>query len=209
MCASCANSADDATAVCEDGRPILKTARLRVALPRAEQADAMLGFVNRNREHLKPWSPPDPAGMYTLEHWQDVVKKSAAAFDAGSGIRFWMTRHDQPNEVIGSIGYSQISRGPFCACVLGYQIDHRFEGQGLMREALDATNRYMFNVQKLHRIGANYRPENVRSGRLLATLGFRIEGYSKNYLFIDGDWRDHILTSLTSGGFDAGWIKTG
>lgn len=209
MCVSCANSAEDDSTTCVGGKVALTTERLLVALPRAAQAAGMLDFVSRNREHLKPWSPPEPAGMYTLEHWHEVVTKSAAAFDAGSGIRFWMATKDQPDRVIGSIGYSQISRGPFCACVLGYQIDHEFEGQGLMREALSASNRYMFNVQKLHRIGANYRPENVRSGRLLAKLGFRIEGYAKNYLFIDGDWRDHILTSLTSGGFDAGWLKTG
>lgn len=189
--------------------PAISTDRLVMALPRAEQAAAMLDFVQRNREHLAPWSPPAPAGLYTIEHWQQVVIKSAAAFDAGQVIRLWMAPRDQPDTVIGSIGYSQLSRGPFCACVLGYQIDRDHEGRGLMHEALVAANRYMFEQQKLHRIAANYRPENVRSGKLLAKLGFRIEGYARNYLFIDGDWRDHILTSLTSGGFDAGWIRTG
>jgi len=189
--------------------PAISTDRLVMALPRADQAAAMLDFVKRNREHLAPWSPPAPAQLYTIEHWQEVVSKSAAAFDAGQAIRLWMAPRDQPDTVIGSIGYSQISRGPFCACVLGYQIDRGHEGRGLMHEALAAANRYLFEQQKLHRIAANYRPENVRSGKLLAKLGFRIEGYARNYLFIDGDWRDHILTSLTSGGFDAGWMRTG
>lgn len=187
----------------------LSTQRLSLSLPRDSQADAMLAFVTRNREHLKTWSPPEPAGMYTLTHWQDVIAKSAAAFETKSAIRLWLSPVDQPTLVIGSIGYSQISRGPFCACVLGYQIDREYEGRGLMSEALRAANHYMFEQQKLHRIGANYRPENVRSGRLLAKLGFRIEGYAKDYLFIDGAWRDHILTSLTNGGFEAGWIRMG
>jgi ribosomal-protein-alanine N-acetyltransferase len=85
--------------------------------------------------------------------------------------------------------------------VLGYQIDRECEGRGLMSEALRAAIRYMFEDQKLHRIAANYRPENVRSGRLLAKLGFRIEGFAKDYLFIDGAWRDHILTSRVNDQF--------
>lgn len=104
----------------------------------------MLAFVERNREHLKPWNPPEPEGLYTLAHWQAVVAKCASAFDATNAVRFWMAASGEPNRVIGSIGYSQISCGPFWSCVLGYQIDHECEGQGLMSEALRATNRYMF-----------------------------------------------------------------
>lgn len=187
----------------------LATERLIVGLPQPEQAAGMLDFVLRNREHLKPWSPAEPAGVQTLMHWQEVVMSSAAAFDAREKVRFWLAPRDEPGRIIGSIGYSQIARGPFCSCVLGYQIDRECEGQGLMAEALRAANRYMFDQQKLHRIAANYRPENVRSGRLLARLGFRIEGYAKNYLFIDGDWRDHILTALVNSSFDTGWLRSG
>jgi ribosomal-protein-alanine N-acetyltransferase len=45
---------------------------------------------------------------------------------------------------------------------------------------------------------ANYLPENRRSARVLEKLGFRKEGEAKHYLYIDGKWRDHILTSLTN-----------
>lgn len=166
----------------------------------------MLAFVERNREHLSRWNPPEPEGLYTLAHWQGVAVNCALAFDAKSAVRFWVASHEQPQRIIGSIGYSQIARGPFCACVLGYQIDRECEGQGLMAEALRVTNRYMFDELKLHRISANYRPENVRSGRLLAKLGFRIEGFARDYLFIDGAWRDHILTSIANDAFNAGWL---
>ena len=185
----------------------LSTERLFLTLPRDAQAAAMLRFVERNRQHLKPWNPPEPEGLYTLAHWQNIVKNCAVAFDARTAVRFWVATCEQPEQIIGSIGYSQIARGPFCSCVLGYQIDHECEGQGLMLEALRATNRYMFEEQKLHRIAANYRPENVRSGRLLAKLGFRIEGFARDYLFIDGAWRDHILTSIANDAFNPGWLR--
>ncbi len=184
----------------------LQTARLVLATPTAERAAGALDFVQRNAAHLKPWSPPAPPGMETLEHWLGVVESAKQSFANGSLIRLWITPRDDLSRVIGSIGYSQIHRGPFCNAILGYQIDAQCEGQGLMREALEEANRYMFGEQKLHRIAANYRPENTRSGRLLQRLGFHIEGYAKDYLFIDGAWRDHILTSKVNPAFESSWI---
>ena len=52
---------------------VISTARLLLSTPGADQAGAMLDFVTRNREYLKPWNPPEPAGLYSLAHWQDVV----------------------------------------------------------------------------------------------------------------------------------------
>ena len=179
-----------------------------MSLPRKNQALAMLDFVTRNRDHLKSWNPPEPEGLYTLAHWHGVVEKSVVTFNNDTALRLWMSPIDQPDMIIGSIGFSQIFRGPFCSCVLGYQIDRAHEGKGLMRESLREAIRYMFTEQKLHRIAANYRPENIRSGRLLAGLGFRIEGFAKNYLFIDGAWRDHVLTSIANDAFNAGWMQT-
>ncbi len=67
-----------------------------------------------------------------------------------------------------------------------------------MFEALTAAIRYMQRTQHIHRIMANYMPHNQRSGDLLARLGFEKEGYAKDYLLIDGEWRDHVLTALTT-----------
>jgi len=46
-------------------------------------------------------------------------------------------------------------------------------------------------------------PHNARSGRLLERLGFVNEGLAKDYLFIDGAWRDHVLTARLNPAFDA------
>ena len=185
-----------------------RTARLILALPQPGHAAAALDFHVRAWPHLKRWFPPVPPEFDTFAYWQEMVVKAHDAYTHGSAIRLWISPKAAPDKVIGTIGFSQIVRGPFCNCVLGYQIDQAHQGQGLMHEALQASIRHLFSEQKLHRINANYRPENVRSGRLLARLGFHIDGFAKNYLFIDGDWRDHILTSLINDGFQANWIKT-
>lgn len=67
-----------------------------------------------------------------------------------------------------------------------------------MAEILAEALSFAFNTLKLHRIMANYVPTNERSARLLKRLGFAIEGYAKDYLYLDGTWKDHVLTSLTN-----------
>ena len=67
-----------------------------------------------------------------------------------------------------------------------------------MHEGLQLALGYMFQQQQMHRIMANYMPNNLRSGNVLKRLGFEREGYAKDYLRINGQWQDHILTSLLS-----------
>jgi len=45
---------------------------------------------------------------------------------------------------------------------------------------------------------ANFMPHNTRSNAVLRRLGFIVEGYARDYLFVNGTWRDHVLTSLTN-----------
>jgi ribosomal-protein-alanine N-acetyltransferase len=71
-----------------------------------------------------------------------------------------------------------------------------------MHEALTAAIAHVFEVQKLHRVMANYQPDNLASEKLLQRLGFEREGYAMQYLNINGIWADHVLTSLISS--DAG-----
>ena len=108
--------------------------------------------------------------------------------------------------ILGACNYTNIVRGAFHACHLGYQIGREHEGRGLMAEALRATNAFMFEVVALHRVMANFRPENDRSRRLLARLGFVEEGFARDYLYIDGAWRDHVLTSLVNPGYRDEWL---
>ena len=107
-----------------------------------------------------------------------------------------------PGLLIGSVSLSQISRGPFQNAMLGYAIDAAHEGRGLMREALQAVVAHAFSPSfNLHRIQANVRPENRRSVALVKRLGFEDEGLARDYLYIDGAWRDHRMFALRNAAF--------
>jgi ribosomal-protein-alanine N-acetyltransferase len=188
--------------------PELHTERLVVSLARPGMHAAMVRFLERNfASHLARWSPPAEAGFFTEAFWRDRLALSVEEFHGDRAARFVMRpRGEASGEIIGTCNYTNIVRGAFHACHLGYQIAGSQEGRGLMTEALRAANDFMFETLRLHRIMANYRPENERSARVLERLGFVREGLARDYLFIDGAWRDHVLTSLTNPRFDRAWI---
>lgn len=189
--------------------PELATGRLRLVIAQPGLEEPLARFYRENfAGHLDRWSPPMPGDRLEPGYWAKQLPNFAREFEAGTSARWViLAPGGGPEEVVGTNNFTQIARGPFRACVTGYQVARRHEGHGLMFEALTATIDYAFRELRLHRIMANYRPENVRSGRLLERLGFVREGYARRYLFIDGDWRDHVLTSRTNPHFDAAWLR--
>ena len=185
--------------------PELFTARLRIAHVQPGYEGETVDFFDRNRRHFARWDPPAPADFYSTSFWERSIARSIDEFAADRGVRLDLfdAARGPSRVVIGRVGFSQIVRGPFQSCLLGYQIDEAYEGRGLMHEALQAAIAYMFDVKALHRIQANHLPENRRSAALLARLGFVREGLSKDYLFIADAWRDHVLNALINPAFDA------
>jgi ribosomal-protein-alanine N-acetyltransferase len=191
--------------------PELHTERLTLRLARPGMQAAMARFLSENHAgHLDRWSPPAAPAFFTEAFWRERLAVCVDEFHAGRAARFVLQASGPAAAgaaILGTCNYTNIVRGPFQACHLGYQIARAYQGQGLMGEALRATNAYVFGTLRLHRIMANYRPENARSARLLERLGFAREGLARDYLFINGAWCDHVLTSLTHPAYDAGWIE--
>ena len=170
---------------------------------------AMARFLAENFEgHLERWSPPATTAFFTEEFWKERLETAVEDFRAAAAVRFVLQEGDSvEGPIIGTCNYTNIVRGAFLACHLGYQLARSSERRGLMTEALRATNAFVFDAMRLHRIMANFRPENERSARLLDRLGFVREGLARDYLFIDGAWRDHVLTALTNPRFDPAWVE--
>jgi len=174
----------------------LETERLLLRLLEPEEAHLMAGYVSENRAHLEPWEPARLASYYLEEMWKRELLHRQSQFYTGESARLAIFFKEAPQgPMLGVCNFSEIMRGVFRACFLGYSMDHRYQGQGIMYEALNRAVTFMFERFKLHRIMANYMPRNERSGRLLKKLGFTVEGYARDYLKIAGKWEDHILTS--------------
>jgi [ribosomal protein S5]-alanine N-acetyltransferase len=178
--------------------PRLETKRLVLRVGGEEDAAALLDYVVRNRQYHARWEPRVAETFYTLGAQRRVIQRRIEDFACGDAACFLLFDRAAPDRVIGRCNYTEIVRGPFQACYLGYSIDREYEGKGFMAEALRRTLEWVFGELHLHRVMANHRPENERSARLLQRLGFTREGYAKDYLYIDGRWTDHVLTALVN-----------
>jgi [ribosomal protein S5]-alanine N-acetyltransferase len=178
--------------------PLFETDRLRVRLPCREDAGAVARFYGDNRDHLQPWSPTFPPGMFAADFWAAEIERRLADFDAGREVRAFLFGRDDPCRLIGSVTLSQIARGVFQACNLGYALAADAQGHGYMLEAVRGMVAYAFGPLGLHRVMAGYMPRNRRSAAVLRQAGFVVEGYARRYLLIDGRWEDHVLTAITN-----------
>jgi len=175
----------------------ITTPRLLLRASDPALAEAAADFYCRNREAHAAWNPPLPESMFNAEGQRERLADAATAATVGAGIGWWLFAHDDPGFALGQIHFTQVARRAFCNAMLGYAVDAAHEGRGLMREALHAALADAFGPRVgLHRVQANVRPENTRSLALLARLGFEREGLTREYLFIDGAWRDHVMTAL-------------
>jgi len=186
----------------ESKQPDLKTDRLVLRPVASIHAEAMLDYQRRNREHLEPWDPTHTDQYFTLPYWTVRLAQRAREWDEGKGAAYLLFARGDERTVIGTAALSNVARGVMQSCTLGYGIDRKLQGQGLMNEALTAMIDLAFGELGLHRIQANYQPHNQRSAAVLGRLGFVIEGRASQYLFLNGAWRDHVLTSLLNPEFD-------
>lgn len=176
--------------------PRLHTSRLLLTLPTAAAASQVADYFLRNQDHLAPWDPTRPEGFATEAFWRVNLEANRLDFQRGRSLRLFLLLRDGP--VVGTANFTSIHRGALQACNLGYSIDGAYQGQGLMTEGLERALAYVFEELSLHRVEASYMPVNVRSGQLLRRLGFQVEGYSRDYLFIAGAWQDHLRAALTN-----------
>ncbi len=172
----------------------LETSRLLLCQTTPDDATDVLYYSLTNRAHLQPWEPERSDDFFTLAAARSRLEGMQQQMVAGSALH-WMIRDKDNHAVVGQCGFSNIVRGPFQACHLGFSAAAAAQGRGYMQEALECAIAFVFEHYGLHRVMANYRPENVRSGKLLARLGFEIEGHARAYLKINGQWADHVLTS--------------
>ena len=100
----------------------------------------------------------------------------------------------------GQVTVSGIAHGSACWAQVGYWIDPRWAGRGIIPTAVAMAADYCFDELGLHRIEIAIRPENSNSLAVVRKLGARFEGRRERYMHVDGAWRDHDVFVLESDG---------
>lgn len=147
----------------------------------------------RNREHLAPWEPERPEAFYT-EAWHK--ERLWAQVLEGSTGRALHTVLESDGEIVGRLNLTDIVHGAFENGHIGYWLDARFTGRGLMTSAITALADHARDQLGLHRLQAATLPHNEASQAVLTRVGFERIGYAPSYLRIAGRWQDHVVFQL-------------
>lgn len=158
-------------------------------------AEVLCRFYRDNADHLRPWEPLRESGYHSIANWQQRLADREREQAAGRAAHFISCDADS-GDVLAVCNLSNIVRGVFQACNIGYASDEGHQRQGVMSQLCTHAIDYAFEELQLNRIMANYMPANHRSAALLKKLGFTREGVARKYLCINGRWEDHVLTSL-------------
>lgn len=188
------------------GWPVtLSHAGIRVRPLRQRDARAWSDQRAANAPWLQPWEATAPPG--SQEHapsFADMVRRLRQDAREGRGMPFAI---DVDGALVGQVNVSGIALGSYRGCHLGYWIDQRHAGRGVVPTAVALICDHLFTVVGLHRIEIAIRPENLASIRVVEKLGFRFEGLRPRFLHIDGDWRDHVIYVLNSEDVDGGVLS--
>ncbi|KLV09338.1 ribosomal-protein-alanine acetyltransferase [Photobacterium aquae] len=167
---------------------------ITVRLITSRDTAAITAYYQKNRQFLEPWEPLREDTFFTARGWERRLEQLMKLHKHEMAYYFVIVPKQDPLQICGVVNYSNLVRHPFYACHVGYSIDEDYQGQGMMGRALEATNQWMFD-KGFHRIMAAYMPRNAKSAAVLKKSGFAIEGRAKDYLLINGNWEDHILTA--------------
>ena len=198
--------------------PPLAGERLLLRPPLLADYQNWADLRRRSRDFLEPWEPQWGADALSRRIYRARVSRMAREWNHDQGYAFHLiaTGKDAPRgAVLGGINLNQVRRLSAQSVSLGYWMGEPHAGKGLMREALDLLLPFTFATHEsgeegasaqglgLHRIDAACIPENIRSRRLLARLGFHEIGLAPAYLKINGQWRDHICHQMLAEDFVA------
>lgn len=157
--------------------------------PAARDADELITLnrasVKLHRGLVTPPASPD--------QFSSLLKRSRQA-----DFACFLIHRLSDERIVGAINLSQIFLGSFRSAYLGYYIGAPYARQGYMTEGLRLMLSYAFKQIKLHRVEANVQPQNISSIALVKRAGFVREGYSRRYLKIAGQWRDHERWAILS-----------
>ena len=148
----------------------------------------------RNLAWLSRWDATVPPGATQRPRtFGSMVRQMHASAREGRQLPFAI---DHEGEFCGQVTVNNIIRGSAQFGSIGYWIDERLAGRGIVPVAVALVIDHCFTQVRLHRIEVAIRPENTASLRVVEKLGIPEFGFARGFLHIDGDWRDHRLFAI-------------
>ena len=168
---------------------------VRLRHPALEDYDAWAKLRYASRAHTEPWEPSWAEDELSRSAYKRRLRRYQSDVEAGSGFPFFVFRNSD-DVLMGACNLNNVRRGVLQAADLGYWVGSPYVRRGHARAAVRRLLAFAFGPLRLNRIEAATRPENEPSRRLLLSVGFTPEGLARDYLKIDGQWRDHLKFAI-------------
>jgi len=180
-----------------DAPPDIDGAGVYLRAPQMADFSEWAALREQSRAFLAPWEPEWPADDLTRGAFRNRLRRYASEAQEDSGYSFLIFRAGD-QVLLGGVTLSNVRRGVAQSANLGYWIGARHARRGYMSAAVAALVPFAHGQLRLRRVEAACLPENAVSVRLLEKLGFKREGYARQYLCIAGKWQDHLLYARLS-----------
>jgi len=170
--------------------PVLSTERLNLRQITPEDAEAI--FFLRSDKQVLEFLDRDPAkSIDDARQWIGMINEAAA----GNESIAWAISLKNDANLIGTITFWNIEKEHYRA-EIGYALHPRFQGMGLMQEAMTVVLDYGLKIMNLHSVEANVNPHNRPSINLLERNNFIREAYHKENYYYNGKFLDSAIYSL-------------
>ena len=173
--------------------PVIVGQRLRLRPPRMEDAATMITWFE-DLEVSQFLFVRNPPSLESEKEWIDARGKDPDSI-------FWVIEVD--GSAVGSTGIQMIDwKNGFglTGTVIG---DKKQWGKGIGRELMQLRAEYAFMQTPLRKLKSGYIEGNEASARAQAACGYVEAGRWRKDRFVDGEWRDLILTELLR----EDWVK--
>lgn len=121
-------------------------------------------------------------------NWYDKIFKEQTGFRC-------VIEDIESKNVIGTCGFLNYEK-EHNRIEIGYDLNPKYWGKGVMKEALSCIIHFAFMTMKINKIEAKVEPENNSSIRLLEKLNFLKEGVLRQHEFEKGKYVDLAIFSI-------------
>jgi len=160
-------------------------------------AEDLLKLEAENRDFFQLYAPIKDEKFYTIDGQVERIEKNVLLTKQDSVYSFGIFLTDS-KQLIGNVTLSEVARGNYQSCWIGYYLDRKHNGKGYMTKAVKLVVDYGFNELKLHRIEAGVMPHNIRSIKVLEKAGFHKEGIAIENVKINGRWENHQTLAIVN-----------
>ena len=173
--------------------PVIQGKLVRLRPPKPEDAEVMISWFE-DMEVTRFLLLRHPPSIEMEKEWLEKMARSPDDV-------IWVIEHNE--QTVGATAIHMIdwkNGSGTTGTVIG---DKSVWGKGLGRELMNLRARYAFTQLPLRKLKSAYTDGNDASAKAQAAAGYREVGRHRADMFVDGRWRDHVITEVLR----ADWLK--